>query len=74
MESNFKKTTDAETVSFGTKYDYGSVMHYGKDAFANGAGKLTIVTKDKSQQNKIGQRNSFSATDLKKLKAMYKCP
>lgn len=55
----------------GTKYDYSSIMHYSKTAFGNG--RITIVTKDSSMQDVIGQRNGLSKIDVMQLNLMYRC-
>ena len=54
---NFFKAPADEIDSLGTKYDYRSMMHYGKTAF--GGGKTTIETKDKKMADVIGQRDGF---------------
>jgi hypothetical protein len=52
-------------------YDYGSIMHYPRDAFtANG--KDTIVPKQAGVT--IGQRNALSAGDIAAVQAMYPPP
>ncbi|KAG0720478.1 Zinc metalloproteinase nas-4 [Chionoecetes opilio] len=72
-KKNFEKK-DSDTVTpFGEAYDYGSVMHYGRDAFATNNGKDTIVTKDPAYQGVIGQRKGLSDVDIRKLLKMYKC-
>lgn len=55
----------------GTKYDYGSVMHYGPLAFSKN-GKPTIEPKQKGIT--IGQRIGFSPMDLYKVNRLYSCP
>lgn len=44
-------------------YDFGSLMHYGRAAFGNGAGD-TITTLDPTKQNVIGNRDAMSAGDI----------
>jgi len=68
---NFNKQKSSSINSMGTKYDYSSIMHYSKTAFGNG--RVTIVTKDSSMQDVIGQRNGLSKIDVKQLNLMYKC-
>lgn len=46
MEDNFEKYDDDAVSSFGEKYDYGSLMHYGTYAFSSN-GKPTIISKVK---------------------------
>ncbi|XP_052863722.1 hatching enzyme 1.2-like [Anopheles cruzii] len=69
--SNFDKAQTGSTNNFGVQYDYGSIMHYSENAFSSN-GKPTIVAK-RSGGNKMGQRSGFSASDLTKVRAMYKC-
>jgi hypothetical protein len=57
--------TDGDDVG---KYDYGSIMHYPKDAFAVVAGKPTIVT---PHGEAIGQRDALSAGDLEAVERLY---
>jgi hypothetical protein len=49
-------------------YDYGSIMHYGKDAFAKAPSLITIVTKGGQS---IGQRAALSAEDVSTIQKMY---
>jgi hypothetical protein len=69
---NFQKTPATEADLLGTKYDITSVMHYPKWAFSSN-GKDTIVTKDASLMDKIGQRKFFSACDLARINKLYNC-
>jgi astacin len=55
----------------GTKYDYGSIMHYSAMAFSKN-GQPTIEPVEKNV--KIGQRIQFSETDLFKINKLYNCP
>uniref|UniRef100_A0A915EJJ3 Metalloendopeptidase n=1 Tax=Ditylenchus dipsaci TaxID=166011 RepID=A0A915EJJ3_9BILA len=50
----FKKVPPVQAVTYGVQYDYTSVMHYAKDAFAMVPGALTMQTKKKNAQNIIG--------------------
>ena len=50
-------------------YDYGSIMHYPKIAFAIDPAKPTIVTKHGEE---IGQREALSAGDIAAVVEMYK--
>ncbi|XP_021697870.1 zinc metalloproteinase nas-7 [Aedes aegypti] len=66
---NFWKETKDRTSTLGTGYDLGSVLHYSRKAFSwNGFN--TIDPKVKFS-GKIGQRNGFSNSDIKRIKAMY---
>lgn len=35
---------ESDSSTYGVKYDYESVMHYAKDAFASSPGKITMET------------------------------
>ncbi|XP_077982885.1 zinc metalloproteinase nas-4-like [Glandiceps talaboti] len=66
MEYNFQKyALDPQ----GTQYDYYSIMHYPRNAFSNN-GRDTIVPRQSVQ---IGNRNSFSQTDIQELNKLYSC-
>lgn len=75
MKSNFKTVDENkffEWSNFDTAYDYLSIMHYPKDAFAKPGASLTIEPRDKSYLNKIGAR-VLSKGDIKRINNMYKC-
>ena len=64
-----------EILSFNTNdqlsnYDYGSIMHYPADAFANAHGLITIEPL-KVQPEDIGQRVGPSQVDLQAIKKLY---
>lgn len=69
-ETNFEKSEPGVEGGQNVTYDYASVMHYSATAFSSNGGK-TIVTKTPGVL--IGQRNGFSAGDLKKIRNMYNC-
>ena len=67
----------ADTLS--VKYDYVSIMHYGKDYFS----KLTpdkfgymqtIMPYDKRYTDKLGQRKHVTHEDAAKVNLLYGCP
>ncbi|XP_030764101.1 zinc metalloproteinase nas-13-like isoform X2 [Sitophilus oryzae] len=72
-ESNFDKADSSTTTGYGVPYDFRSVMHYSGTAFSTN-GKPTIIPKDSSKTEKMGQREGFSKGDITKLNQMYKCP
>ncbi|CAG9772163.1 unnamed protein product [Ceutorhynchus assimilis] len=72
-ENNFDKADDAKTTGYGVPYDFRSVMHYSGKAFSVN-GKPTIIPKDSSKAEKMGQREGFSKGDLTKINKMYNCP
>ncbi|KAK7945564.1 hypothetical protein WMY93_001292 [Mugilogobius chulae] len=65
-EHNFNTYDDTTSSSLGVPYDYGSMMHYSKNAFRNGT-EPTIVTNIPAFSDVIGQRMEFSDSDLLKL-------
>ena len=71
-KSNFKKVDSRKFSNFGTSYDYYSVMHYGPKVFSKN-NKVTILPKYSDYYNIIGQRNSISQGDQKRINNMYKC-
>ena len=70
QEHNFDKhnLSDADTLS--TSYDYGSVMHYARDAFSVN-GSSTIIPKNSAAS--IGQRITLSPTDILQVQRFYEC-
>jgi len=72
MEYNFLKYDLRKIDHLGASYDTCSVMHYGATAFAKSYGKPTIVPKQ-AGECKLGQRNGFSDTDIRKLNTLYEC-
>lgn len=66
MSHNFNQhITDGDDLGL---YDYGSVMHYPRNAFSKN-GQDTIVPTDPNAQ--IGQRTGLSAGDIAGVRAMY---
>jgi hypothetical protein len=66
---NFDMLPQDQTFNVG--YDYGSVLHYSTKAFSKNR-RSTIVSKGSSSTNdEMGQRVGMSASDIKKLNAMY---
>lgn len=67
---NFQTYSHGEADPLDLPYDYGSIMHYPKDAFSSN-GYPTIVPKDRNAA--IGQRVALSKIDIKKINKFYKC-
>lgn len=68
-EHNFNQhVTDGDDIG---AYDYGSIMHYPRNAFTVN-GQDTIVPVDPAAQ--IGQRNGLSAGDIAAARALYPPP
>ncbi|XP_048463255.1 low choriolytic enzyme-like [Rhincodon typus] len=68
-EYNFVKM---DTNNLGTTYDYSSVMHYGRNAFAKDQKSVTIVPKP-NPNIYIGQRYGMSNLDALKVNKLYNC-
>ncbi|XP_065063301.1 zinc metalloproteinase nas-4-like [Rhopilema esculentum] len=68
---NFKKYDTGTIKSGNSRYDYLSVMHYGRTAF--GSGKVTIDAKNNYYDRKIGQRSGFSSEDVRQIRTKYGC-
>ncbi|XP_060695149.1 low choriolytic enzyme-like [Hemiscyllium ocellatum] len=68
-EYNFVKM---DTNNLGTKYDYSSVMHYGRYAFSKDRKSVTIIPKPNSRIY-IGQRYGMSHLDALKVNKLYNC-
>ncbi|KAM4723168.1 astacin-like metalloendopeptidase [Rhinophrynus dorsalis] len=69
QRNNFGKKN---TNNLGLPYDYSSVMHYGRYAFSNTSGKMTIVPKPDPTVH-IGQRYGLSTLDIAKINRLYRC-
>ncbi|XP_072373792.1 low choriolytic enzyme-like [Scyliorhinus torazame] len=77
IEKNIRKGTKfnfvkLDTNNLGTKYDYSSVMHYGRFAFSKDSQSATIVPKPNPYVN-IGQRFGMSSLDALKVNKLYNC-
>ena len=70
-EDNFQKYSHGTIGSFRVPYDYSSIMHYPKDAFAKRPGLATIRAKKPGVT--FGQRDHLSSGDVKKITLYYKC-
>uniref|UniRef100_A0A3Q2EJW5 Metalloendopeptidase n=1 Tax=Cyprinodon variegatus TaxID=28743 RepID=A0A3Q2EJW5_CYPVA len=66
---NFQKQ---DTNNLNTPYDYSSIMHYGRDAFAVAPGRETI-TPIPNPNVQIGQRQGMSSWDIKRINLLYRC-
>merc|ERR1712168_1575663 len=69
---NFDKEEDAKT--FGSKYDFCSVMHYSSKAFSKYRREHTITAKVNAECSKnFGRKGDFSDTDVRELNSFYQC-
>ncbi|XP_067280069.1 hatching enzyme 1.2-like isoform X8 [Pseudorasbora parva] len=66
---NFQKK---DTNNLNTPYDYNSIMHYGRTAYAIQYGKETI-TPIPNPSVQIGQRLEMSNIDFQKINKLYEC-
>ncbi|XP_041815003.1 low choriolytic enzyme-like [Chelmon rostratus] len=65
---NFQKK---DTSNLNTPYDYSSVLHYGRNAFAKTGSETITPIPDASVP--IGQRDGLSDIDIIKINKLYKC-
>uniref|UniRef100_H3BFU2 Metalloendopeptidase n=1 Tax=Latimeria chalumnae TaxID=7897 RepID=H3BFU2_LATCH len=66
--SSFK---EHRTSNLGTRYDYSSIMHYGKYSFSRNGLKTLIPIPD--ENTIIGQRYGLSSMDIAKINKLYGC-
>ncbi|XP_048769782.2 zinc metalloproteinase nas-36-like [Ostrea edulis] len=59
------------SATYGTKYDYGSIMHYRDTAFAKTRGLKTITAKQPNLERTMGQRTALSFYDIKAANYHY---
>jgi len=69
---NFDKMTFNNSQTYNVSYNYLSVMHYDSHAFSTN-GQVTIETKDKKMQDRIGHRDHAVETDYQKIRQIYEC-
>ncbi|KJH45012.1 astacin [Dictyocaulus viviparus] len=71
-EDQFQKVPQRISTVYGLPYDYKSVMHYGKSAFAL-PGRISMLTLDAKYTNVIGQQLDASPLDYEKVCKIYGC-
>ncbi|KTF99887.1 hypothetical protein cypCar_00025112 [Cyprinus carpio] len=59
-------------TNLNTPYDYNSIMHYGRTAFAIQSGLETIIPIPNPLVS-IGQRQELSYTDIQRINMLYEC-
>ncbi|GMT28635.1 hypothetical protein PFISCL1PPCAC_28364 [Pristionchus fissidentatus] len=70
-DKNFLSSSYHEADNMGLPYDYGSIMHYGPEAFSSRIGELTIETLKGRFESTIGQRVAPSFVDIKQMNRLY---
>ncbi len=70
-DHNFRKLSDYDVDSLGIGYDYNSIMHYNKWAFARHYRLDTIRAKD--QDIPIGGGYELSELDILQANRLYRC-
>ncbi|CAF3500606.1 unnamed protein product [Rotaria sp. Silwood1] len=69
---NFDMYNDSDVDTLMTSYDYGSVMHYERNAFAINSSVATIIP-TKNASAFIGQRVQLSPIDILEIQRYYGC-
>jgi Astacin (Peptidase family M12A) len=67
-ESNFNKYNRSTVTDYGVDYDYKSVMHYSGKSFSKNGNDTIVALRNTTI---LGQREGFSAKDIRKLNQMY---
>ncbi|KAL7080531.1 hypothetical protein ACQ4LE_000483, partial [Meloidogyne hapla] len=71
--TQFEKVPETDSTTYGVRYDYQSVMHYAKDAFASAPGKITMETLERQYQEIIGKVKDAAPSDYLKICNIYSC-
>ncbi|KAL7056871.1 hypothetical protein AAHC03_019423 [Spirometra sp. Aus1] len=74
MLRHFEKLTRAEVDALEDEYDYSSILHFRKDAFAKPGKNKTIRPKQCCPRPVIGEATQPSARDFRQVNKLYKCP
>ena len=73
----FRVRTRSEVNYYGTRYDYGSIMHYPSDAFSRNRRPTIEVTNtaeyDRQRRPMLGQRVQLSDIDVQQANRLYSC-
>jgi hypothetical protein len=72
FENNFDKYDSTQVDTLSTPYDYGSVMHYARNAFATASSSPTIIPLLNSSAV-LGQRIRLSPIDILEIQRYYGC-
>lgn len=68
---NFEKMSSDEMSTFGVGYDIESVLHYSPYAFSTNNAKTIEARRKTVLDDKMGQREGFSKSDIEKINKMY---
>lgn len=71
FEFNFNKKAENEIDSQGVGYDYNSIMHYDRNAFARFSSFDTLLARDRSIP--IGLARELSQLDILQTNRLYSC-
>ena len=79
---NFMKRKDSEIDSFGSPYDYGSIMHYSDRAFVKSWWCFWCKTIEVANSAayraqgspRLGRGNDLSRSDIQQANLLYSCP
>lgn len=71
LGNQFDKSNKNEVTDLGTEYDFDSIMHYDRTAFARYRSRPTIIALN--GRTNFGQRDGFSRTDLYEINKFYDC-
>lgn len=69
---NFQKYSEEDYDRLGFPYDYESIIHYKRSAYAK-ENEVTLTPLDGRYTDKIGHREKMSEIDIKKLNKVYDC-
>lgn len=70
---NFEAISSSQSDTYGTPYDYRSIMHYAKNAAAIDPKKNVLIPKDKTMLDVIGHAKLPSYWDAYKINKIYEC-
>uniref|UniRef100_A0A914UML9 Metalloendopeptidase n=1 Tax=Plectus sambesii TaxID=2011161 RepID=A0A914UML9_9BILA len=73
VEHAFERATSAQMNLYSVPYDYGSLMHYGSNAFAKDQSFPTLIATDPKHRQTMGQRRAPSFLDVLTMNRHYGC-
>lgn len=72
-KGNFDKETETSLNTYDIPYEYGSIMHYGANAFAINQNNPVLIAKNQLFQQTMGQRILPSFFDVYQANRYYNC-